>query len=210
MVCVRVHGLNRNASTSNRRFGFIYLNRRFCCVANFCKSTIYHFVVHNLQTQQWIPTKSPIITVKKKIQNLVLGLSSILQGRWINRRRHSNLFIGLVMLDQQPKGSSKPKYHKPRIKPTNWGAAGSGMQAIFLDSGPRSCGTGVFLPRRADTGFHPTKKPGTSTYSCNYWWLNSFRISVTYQVRRKIKTVESKSYTSCTTYKLMDLEIKDR
>ncbi|KAI8574540.1 hypothetical protein RHMOL_Rhmol01G0362900 [Rhododendron molle] len=62
----------------------------------------------------------------------------------------------------QPKGSSKPKYHKPRIKPTNWGAAGSGMQAIFLDSGSRSCGTGVFLPRRSDTGFHPTKKPACS------------------------------------------------
>ncbi|KAH7863848.1 hypothetical protein Vadar_022648 [Vaccinium darrowii] len=62
----------------------------------------------------------------------------------------------------QPKGSSKPKYHKPRIKPTNWAAGGSGMQAFFLDSGPRTGGTGVFLPRRAGFDFHPTKKPACS------------------------------------------------
>ncbi|KAL3517566.1 hypothetical protein ACH5RR_020155 [Cinchona calisaya] len=34
---------------------------------------------------------------------------------------------------------------------------GPGMQAVFLDSGPRSCGTGVFLPRRAGTHFHSSK-----------------------------------------------------
>ena len=35
------------------------------------------------------------------------------------------------------------------------------MQAIFLESGRRSGGTGVFLPQRAKTNFQPNKKPGT-------------------------------------------------
>ncbi|XP_052112842.1 uncharacterized protein LOC107475783 isoform X2 [Arachis duranensis] len=40
---------------------------------------------------------------------------------------------------------------------------GPGMQAIFLGSSQRSCGTGVFLPHRAGTNnFQPTKKPACS------------------------------------------------
>ncbi|XP_030946614.1 uncharacterized protein LOC115971075 [Quercus lobata] len=36
------------------------------------------------------------------------------------------------------------------------------MQAIFLESGRRSGGTGVFLPQRAKTNFQPNKKPACS------------------------------------------------
>lgn len=34
------------------------------------------------------------------------------------------------------------------------------MQAIFLSSGRRSCGTGFFLPRTVGDDYQPRKKPG--------------------------------------------------
>lgn len=34
------------------------------------------------------------------------------------------------------------------------------MQAVFLDSSQRSCGTGVFLPRTAGTNIEKPRKPG--------------------------------------------------
>ncbi|XP_027115681.1 uncharacterized protein [Coffea arabica] len=42
---------------------------------------------------------------------------------------------------------------------TKWAIGGPGMQALFLDSGQRSCGTGVFLPRRAGTHFPSSNRP---------------------------------------------------
>ncbi|KAE8676727.1 SecY protein transport family protein [Hibiscus syriacus] len=50
-------------------------------------------------------------------------------------------------------------------KPRYWGgyaSGGPGMQALFLDSGERSSGTGVFLPQRAGTNFHSNRKPACS------------------------------------------------
>ncbi|KVI03957.1 hypothetical protein Ccrd_017759 [Cynara cardunculus var. scolymus] len=47
-------------------------------------------------------------------------------------------------------------FSKPDKKPkhiANWATGGPGMQAVFLDSGQRSCGTGVFLPRTAGTDY---------------------------------------------------------
>ncbi|GJY06880.1 hypothetical protein Tco_0373934 [Tanacetum coccineum] len=55
------------------------------------------------------------------------------------------------------KADQKPKH------PTNWAAGGPGMQAVFLDSSQRSCGTGVFLPRTAGTVVEKPRKPGTNT-----------------------------------------------
>ncbi|KAL5068219.1 hypothetical protein RYX36_019106 [Vicia faba] len=46
-----------------------------------------------------------------------------------------------------------------RAKLVNHGV-GNGMRAIFLESRNGSCGTGVFLPQRADTKFQPRKRPG--------------------------------------------------
>uniref|UniRef100_F6HQ62 Uncharacterized protein n=1 Tax=Vitis vinifera TaxID=29760 RepID=F6HQ62_VITVI len=63
-------------------------------------------------------------------------------------------------MKQHSKYSLKP--HQKSRFPTNWASGGPGMQAIFLDSGRRSCGTGVFLPRRAGTNFQPSKKPACS------------------------------------------------
>ncbi|KAL3531351.1 hypothetical protein ACH5RR_010673 [Cinchona calisaya] len=42
---------------------------------------------------------------------------------------------------------------------TRWAIGGPGMQAVFLDSGRRSSGTGVFLPPRAGTHFQSSVKP---------------------------------------------------
>ncbi|KAJ7972806.1 G patch domain-containing 3 [Quillaja saponaria] len=56
---------------------------------------------------------------------------------------------------QHSKSSSRP-YHRPKLA-KNW--AGHGMQAVFLESGHRSEGTGVFLPQTAGTNFQPSKKP---------------------------------------------------
>ncbi|TQD99316.1 hypothetical protein C1H46_015105, partial [Malus baccata] len=56
------------------------------------------------------------------------------------------------------KSSSMRPHHGPKVH-VNWSSGGPGMQAIFLDSSQKSCGTGVFLPQRAGTHFHRTKKP---------------------------------------------------
>ncbi|TXG63637.1 hypothetical protein EZV62_010631 [Acer yangbiense] len=64
---------------------------------------------------------------------------------------------------QQSKSISRPHHHVHRSKnQSNWTSRGSGMQAVFLDSGKRSCGTGVFLPQRVGTNFQPSKKPACS------------------------------------------------
>ncbi|KAH7517206.1 hypothetical protein FEM48_Zijuj09G0038000 [Ziziphus jujuba var. spinosa] len=55
---------------------------------------------------------------------------------------------------------SSPRSHQRPNIAQNWASRGTGMQAIFLDSGQKSCGTGVFLPQRAGTNFPPSKKPG--------------------------------------------------
>ncbi|XVF72421.1 hypothetical protein PTKIN_Ptkin12aG0120000 [Pterospermum kingtungense] len=44
----------------------------------------------------------------------------------------------------------------------NWESGGPGMQAFFLDSGHKSCGTGVFLPQRAGTDFQSSRRPACS------------------------------------------------
>lgn len=47
---------------------------------------------------------------------------------------------------------------------TKNGNGGSGMQAIFLESGHRSSGTGVFLPQTAGIKSQPKNKPGHYIY----------------------------------------------
>lgn len=81
------------------------------------------------------------------------------------------LLNGINYLLQNPRFSSSrsslsPHYISRSKGVRNWVSGGHGMQAIFLDSSqkPRG-GTGVFLPQRAGTNFHPKKKPGTDIYS---------------------------------------------
>ncbi|XP_010278030.1 PREDICTED: uncharacterized protein LOC104612337 [Nelumbo nucifera] len=74
-----------------------------------------------------------------------------------NHQHHLNTYAGTVTRHQLSKW-----HHRPPKYPLNRASGGPGMQAIFLDSSQRSCGTGVFLPRRAGTNFQPSKKPACS------------------------------------------------
>lgn len=58
---------------------------------------------------------------------------------------------------QRPKCSPRPGCRTKYA--TNWASGGPGMQAVFLDSGKKSSGTGVFLPQRAGTNMQSSKKP---------------------------------------------------
>ncbi|KAI5589629.1 hypothetical protein BDE02_05G175300 [Populus trichocarpa] len=58
---------------------------------------------------------------------------------------------------QRPKSSPRPDCRTKYA--TNWASGGPGMQAVFLDSGKKSSGTGVFLPQRAGTNMQSSKKP---------------------------------------------------
>ncbi|KAJ4968681.1 hypothetical protein NE237_015382 [Protea cynaroides] len=55
-----------------------------------------------------------------------------------------------------------PKLHQRPRYPAYRASGGPGMQAIFIDSGQRSCGTGVFLPRKGGFNFQQTKKAACS------------------------------------------------
>ncbi|KAJ9187643.1 hypothetical protein P3X46_003072 [Hevea brasiliensis] len=68
----------------------------------------------------------------------------------------------LPLQPQQLRSKSSPRPQGRRKYPINWASGGYGMQAIFLDSGQNSCGTGVFLPRRAGTNLQSSKKPACS------------------------------------------------
>ncbi|XP_043726001.1 uncharacterized protein LOC122672605 [Telopea speciosissima] len=64
----------------------------------------------------------------------------------------------------RPHSSSKlsPKLHQRSRYPAYRASGGPGMQAIFLDSSQKSCGTGVFLPRMGGINFQQSKKPAFS------------------------------------------------
>ncbi|XP_010255939.1 PREDICTED: uncharacterized protein LOC104596462 [Nelumbo nucifera] len=80
-----------------------------------------------------------------------------------HHRRLNNTYASPLPRNHSSKSESKrqPRPRPPRY-PINGASGGPGMQAIFLDSRQRSCGTGVFLPPWAGTNFQPTKKPACS------------------------------------------------
>ncbi|TYI13779.1 hypothetical protein ES332_A08G081200v1, partial [Gossypium tomentosum] len=62
----------------------------------------------------------------------------------------------------QPWRGSWRRHQKPRYCGNGGASGGPGMQAFFLDSGQKSCGTGVFLPQRAGTISHSSRRPACS------------------------------------------------
>ncbi|KAK4389071.1 hypothetical protein Sango_2244100 [Sesamum angolense] len=63
-------------------------------------------------------------------------------------------------LFQPWRGSPSPSPRSPRSRnQPNWAYAGPGMQAVFLGSSPKGCGTGVFLPRKVDSDVQSTSEP---------------------------------------------------
>ncbi|KAL4588183.1 hypothetical protein LXL04_001065 [Taraxacum kok-saghyz] len=63
------------------------------------------------------------------------------------------------LLPSPPQWKSFSKSDQKHKHYTNWTAGGPGMQAVFLDSAQKSCGTGVFLPRTAGTNVEKSRKP---------------------------------------------------
>ncbi|EEF41716.1 uncharacterized protein LOC8272053 [Ricinus communis] len=84
-----------------------------------------------------------------------------------SQQHHHQQYRHLPQLPLQPqqqqlRSKSNPRAHSRTRHPTNGASGGSGMRAIFLDSGKQTCGTGVFLPRRAGTNLPFSKKPACS------------------------------------------------
>ncbi|PON63931.1 hypothetical protein TorRG33x02_274860 [Trema orientale] len=82
-----------------------------------------------------------------------------------HRHRHHHHHRRLIRfpaeeLPMNTKSSNTRPPHRPKFGQI-WASGGHGMQAIFLDSGQKSCGTGVFLPQRAGTNVQHSnnKKP---------------------------------------------------
>ncbi|XP_045817520.1 uncharacterized protein LOC123910455 [Trifolium pratense] len=82
-----------------------------------------------------------------------------------NRDQNQKVLNQQKLVDHKSFGESQSQYSKStsrlsyqRLKLANCGV-GNGMRAIFLEPSHGSCGTGVFLPQRADTKFQPRKKP---------------------------------------------------
>ncbi|KAG6700307.1 hypothetical protein I3842_08G105700 [Carya illinoinensis] len=81
-----------------------------------------------------------------------------------HRRRSSppEPFPQILCHDHEHLKSSGRPHPRPKLG-TNGASGGPGMQAFFLESGRRSCGTGVFLPQRTGTNPQSSKiKPGCS------------------------------------------------
>ncbi|KAG5250608.1 Phosphoglycerate mutase [Salix suchowensis] len=74
--------------------------------------------------------------------------------------RHQNRSLPRLPLHQHPQRTKSSPGPGCRAKyATTWASGGPGMQAVFLDSGKKSSGTGVFLPQGAGTDMQSTKKP---------------------------------------------------
>ncbi|XP_057800846.1 uncharacterized protein LOC131016223 isoform X2 [Salvia miltiorrhiza] len=61
-----------------------------------------------------------------------------------------------VVVQGQTRSGQRAKNH------SNWAKSGPGMQAVFLGPKRKSCGTGVFIPRRHATDLQFTNKPAFS------------------------------------------------
>ncbi|GMH31021.1 hypothetical protein Nepgr_032864 [Nepenthes gracilis] len=83
-------------------------------------------------------------------------------GRASHQQQQQRLRLNGEPLPPHSKCNTKAQTY--RAKYTSKGVPGGpGMRAIFLDSGHQSCGTGVFLPRRAGVqDFGSSKKPACS------------------------------------------------
>ncbi|XP_059436140.1 uncharacterized protein LOC132169069 [Corylus avellana] len=79
------------------------------------------------------------------------------------QQQHYRLKSPAETLPQHLKYSIRSPHHRPKLGPKEeCRGGGFGMQAFFLEQDRKSCGTGVFLPRRADANSQPRKKPACS------------------------------------------------
>lgn len=77
---------------------------------------------------------------------------------------HQYRSLPRLPLDQHPQRTKPSPGPNCRAKyATNWASGEPGMQAVFLDSGKKSSGTGVFLPQGAGTNMQSRKKPACAS-----------------------------------------------
>ncbi|KNA26115.1 hypothetical protein SOVF_000310 [Spinacia oleracea] len=84
-------------------------------------------------------------------------------GHRARHYQHQNHVNGPGSYPLHPLKSGRKYQERVRIGSKRT-SGGPGMQAVFLDQAGhnKTCGTGVFLPRRAGTDFQPTKNPPCS------------------------------------------------
>ncbi|XP_004493663.1 uncharacterized protein [Cicer arietinum] len=97
---------------------------------------------------------------------------------------------------QYSKFPSSSSFQRPKHA-----TGGPGMQALFLDYGQKSCGTGVFLPQKAGT--KPTKKPACAPVLLPARVIQALNIKVhTFVSKYNIRCEEV--YTNESTKKIID------
>ncbi|KAL9236018.1 hypothetical protein vseg_010732 [Gypsophila vaccaria] len=70
------------------------------------------------------------------------------------------------------KSHTRPRYKNNRT------SGGPGMQAVFLEPARKTCGTGVFLPRRAGTELKPSKNSICSPVLLPYRVVQALNLNV--------------------------------
>ncbi|KAI6674738.1 hypothetical protein NL676_002644 [Syzygium grande] len=97
---------------------------------------------------------------------------------------------------------------RPRYLCSNWVPGGHGMQAIFLDSGRRSEGTGVFLPRTPSANTRPgRKKPACAPVLLPPRVVRALNLNVQalgLQISRRPDTKEKPNNVECNLVKNQD------
>ncbi|KAL1825934.1 hypothetical protein ACET3Z_012712 [Daucus carota] len=88
---------------------------------------------------------------------------------WSSRQHQKSLWSPTTRESPNSELNSKPQLRQ--IYHNNWAAWRNEMQTISLDSPKKSCGTGFFLPRSAETDFQITNKSDTKRSSEN--WNNN-------------------------------------
>ncbi|KAF9606423.1 hypothetical protein IFM89_025112 [Coptis chinensis] len=86
------------------------------------------------------------------------------ENRWPQqeqRRYHRTMdpSVDKIHRNNHPFNKSNPKFHSRTKLQSSRGPGGTGMQAIFLDSSQKPCGTGFFLPQMIGNNSQMSKKP---------------------------------------------------
>ncbi|KAK6164681.1 hypothetical protein DH2020_001545 [Rehmannia glutinosa] len=85
--------------------------------------------------------------------------------------------------------------HRPQRtrNQTKWASSGPGMQAVFLGSNQKSCGTGVFIPRTEGMDHKFSKKPAFSPVLLPSRVIQTLNLNV-HELGREIKPQSGNLY----------------
>ncbi|KAK9733515.1 hypothetical protein RND81_04G072400 [Saponaria officinalis] len=103
----------------------------------------------------------------------------VYRTRHYQHRYHVNCFNSLPLLPPGEQWSSEKKNQHARSRyRSNRTTGGPGMQAVFLEPARKTCGTGVFLPRRCGSELKPTKSPACSPVLLPYRVVQALNLNV--------------------------------